>query len=231
MTTPTLVLIPGLGSDAAVWRRTVAALDGVGCIVGDTLRDASLPGMAETVLRQAPERFALAGVSMGGMVALEIMKAAPHRVTRLALLDTMAQPDGLGSRLSRHFVNAIVRVSPDFRRLAERSVGSLVHPAAADDVKAELIEMSLRVGARTYVRQNRAVAARRDLRPVLARIAVPTTVIVGRQDRLTPMPRSRDLHARVPGSTLHIIDDCGHLPPIERPDETAFLLRDLLART
>lgn len=231
MSTPPLIMIPGLGSDAAVWRRTIAALDGVDCDVGDTLRDASLSDMACTILSRAPERFALAGVSMGGMVALEVVRAAPHRVTHLALLDTMAQPDGWASRLSRDLVNAVVRVAPDFRRLAARSVGSLVHPEAPDDVRAELVEMSVRVGARSYLRQHCAIAARCDLRPVLAGIAVPTAVIVGEQDRMTPVARSRDIHDRVAGSTLQIVEGCGHLPPIERPEATADLLRELLSRS
>lgn len=119
----------------------------------------------------------------------------------------------------------MVRFSREFRWLAERSVGSLVHPATPDDIRAELIKVILRVGADTYVRQNRAVAARQDLRPVLARIAVSTAVIVGRA-----VPRSRDIHERVPGSTFHAVDGCGHLPPIKQPEVTASLLRQLLAR-
>ena len=92
MATQTLVLVPGLGSDAAVWRRTITALgDDVHCLVGDTLSDDTLVGMAHRILDQAPQSFALAGVSMGGMVALEIMRSAPERVTRLALVDTSAR--------------------------------------------------------------------------------------------------------------------------------------------
>src|ERR1700761_5462200 len=102
MAAQTLVLIPGLGSDGAVWRRTIAALgDDTDCLVGDTLRDGTLPDMARRILAQAPPRFALAGVSMGGMVALELMKLAPERVTHLALVDTNARPDGLGQKAYR----------------------------------------------------------------------------------------------------------------------------------
>jgi pimeloyl-ACP methyl ester carboxylesterase len=91
MAMQSLVLIPGLGSDGAVWRRTIAALDGkIDCRVGDTLSDATLASMARRILHQAPKSFALAGVSMGGMVALELIKIAPERVSRLALVDTNA---------------------------------------------------------------------------------------------------------------------------------------------
>ena len=90
--------------------------------------------------------------------------------------------------------------------------------------------MSVRVGPKAYVRQNRAVTARKDLRPVLAGIAVPTAVIVGEEDRLTPLAMSQEIHALTPGSTLHVIPACGHLPPIEAPEALAALLAEWLAR-
>jgi len=185
--------------------------------------------MANTVLRQAPERFALASVSMGGMVALEIMRTAPKRVTHLGLMDIKAAPDAPGRKMLRYLANLVVRFG-DFGKLATRSVKALVHPEAPDAAKAELLDMSVRVGASTYRRQNRAVAACRDARPVLSRIAAPTTVIVGREGRLTPEVMSRDIHQRLAGLAFHVIADCGHLPPIERPETVAALLRDLLAR-
>lgn len=231
MAMQTLVLVPGLGSDAAVWRRTIAALgDEVPCLVGDTLRDDALPGMARRILDQAPQSFAMAGVSMGGMVALEMMKIAPERVTRLALVDTNARPDTLARQAFRHFANLVVGMTGDFRRPVERSLASLVHPSTPGDVRGELIEMGVRVGAEAYIRQNRAVCERRDLREVLRGIAVPTAVIVGRDDRMTPVELSREIHDLTPGSTMHVIPDCGHLPPIEKPNVVAALLTQLLRR-
>ena len=227
----TLILIPGLGSDGAVWRRTVAALGGdAACKVGDTLSDSTLPKMAARILEQSPPHFALAGVSMGGMVALELLKLAPDRVTRLALVDTNARADTLAQKAYRRAANLAVGALGDFRKLAERSLPSLLHPDAPQDVRDEMVEMSVRVGPEAYVRQNRAVAARKDLRPVLAGIAVPTAVIVGEEDRLTPLAMSQEIHALVPGSTLHVIPDCRHLPPIEAPDAMAALLAKWLER-
>ena len=228
----TLVMIPGLGSDWGVWRRTVAALgNNAVCIVGDTLSDPTLPKMAERILAQASPHFALAGVSMGGMVALEVMKLAPERVTRLALVDTNARPDTLAQKVYRRAANLAVRALGDFQILAERSLPSLIHPDAPQDVRDELVEMSVRVGPEVYVRQNRAVAARKDLRPVLAGIAFPTAVIVGEEDRLTPLAMSQEIHALTPGSTLHVIPGCGHLPPIEAPEALAALLRNWLTQS
>ena len=227
----TLVMIPGLGSDAAVWRRTIAALGSAAtCTVGNSLTDSTLPKIAERILAQAPPRFALAGVSMGGMVALEVLKLAPDRVTRLALVDTNARPDTLAQKAYRRAANLAVGAVGDFRMLAELSLSSLLHPDAAQDVRDEMVEMSLRVGPETYVRQNRAVSGRKDLRPVLPTIAVPTAVIVGKEDRLTPLAMSQEIHALTPGSTLHVIPACGHLPPIEAPEATAALLAEWLER-
>jgi pimeloyl-ACP methyl ester carboxylesterase len=90
-----------------------------------------------------------------------------------------------------------------------------------------MIEMSMRVGPKTYIRQNRAVSTRRDLREILPQIAVPTAVIVGEEDVLIPVAMSREIHGLTPGSTLHIIPGCGHLPPIEKPAIVADLLRKL----
>jgi pimeloyl-ACP methyl ester carboxylesterase len=228
VTMQTLVMIPGLGSDAAVWKRTITALNSeVNCLVGDTLSDRSLRGMAQRILDQAPETFSLAGVSMGGMVALEMMKIAPERVTRLALIDTNARADAIARKAYRYLAN-LVAITGDFERLSERSVKSLVHPSTPNDVRAELAEMGARVGVKTYIRQNGAVAARKDLRPVLQGIAVPTAVVVGSEDRLTPVELSQEIHNLTPGSTLHVIPGCGHLPPIEKPTVLAAILLGLM---
>lgn len=229
---PDLVLIPGLGSDAAVWARTIAALgDAAACSVGDTLQDDTLAGMASRILAEAPERFTLAGVSMGGMVALEVMRAAPERVKGLALVDTNAQPDRPEQQAYRRAVNAAMLQAADLIALARPAIRAMVHANVDPSVHLELEEMTRRVGAQAYVRQNEAVLARADLRPVLASIAAPTLVIVGAQDAMTPVAFSEEIRDGVAGAELHVIPDCGHLPPIEKPQVLAGLLRTLLSRT
>jgi pimeloyl-ACP methyl ester carboxylesterase len=164
------------------------------------------------------------------MVALEMMKAAPDRVTQLALVDTNARPDTFSQKIYRRLANLVVGTSKDYGRLAQRNLGSLVHPSTAEDVRAELVQMSVRVGAQTYMRQNRAVTVREDLRKILPHVVIPTAVIVGQEDQMTPVALSQEIHALIPGSIFHIIPGCGHLPPIEKPKILADLLKELLAR-
>jgi len=221
-----LVLIPGLGSDHAVWQPTIEALGSqADCTVGDTLSDDSLPAMAERILRHAPARFSLAGVSMGGMVALEIMRSAPQRVIRLALLDTNPRPDTPDQTSQRRSANAAALSSDNFAALATGSLKYLVHPDAAVEVRNALVDMSVRVGATTYARQNVAVMNRADQRQILPTIGIPTIVIVGAQDVMTPPALSEEIRDGIRGADLHIIPDCGHLPPIEKPEAVAGLLR------
>ena len=224
-----IIMVPGLGSDAAVWKPTIAELaSDVECQVGDTLSDDTLPAMAARILKDAPHRFALTGVSMGGMVALEIMRAAPERVTRLALFDTNARPDTPEQTARRRATNAAMLGTADLAALAAPAIAYMIHPSAGQDVRAELAEMTVRVGAAAYVRQNEAIIARGDLRPVLAMVLVPTIVVVGAGDLMTPLACSQEISDGITGATLHIIPDCGHLPPIEKPHVVADLLGNWL---
>lgn len=230
MTEP-LILVSGLGSDAAVWERTIAALgDRADCTVGDTLSDDSLAGMAARILDRAPPRFALAGVSMGGMVALEIVRAAPERVIRLAIIDSNARPDTPEQAANRRRQIAGARAPGDPRARAEASLSYLIHPDAGADVREAIVAMSLRVGMEAYARQSEAVLHRPDQRPILPTIAAPTLVVMGADDAMIPRDRAEEIVAAVPGAELAVIPDCGHLPPIEAPVALAELLARWLAR-
>ena len=229
MTRLSLILLPGLGSDGALWAEQVADLaDIADPVVGDTLHDDTLPAMAARILAAAPQRFALAGLSMGGYLALEIMRQAPDRVRCLALCDTSARADTPEQTAGR---NAAIDAAGkyDFAALARTSVGQLVAAAAAEQVRDAVVTMSVRVGVAAYVRHQRAIMQRPDSRPLLPSIAVPTLVMVGAEDALTPPPLAEEMAEAIPAATLRIVPAAGHLPPMERPAETTAILRDWLA--
>jgi pimeloyl-ACP methyl ester carboxylesterase len=223
-----LLLIPGLGSDEAIWRPVVERLaDVAACHVAETRLDHSIATIAARILSVAPPTFALAGISMGGYVALEILRQAPERVTRLALFDTSARPDTPEQTAGRRAAVAALDTA-SLEQLGRASLANLVAPHAAAAVKDAVVAMGVRVGGDAYARQQDANITRTDSRPHLAAIAVPTLVAVGELDLLTPPELARELHAGIAGSRLEVIAGSGHLPPLEKPDETAALLREWL---
>ena len=229
MLTP-LILLPGLLCDAALWRAQVDALaDIAAASVADLTLDDSVGAMAERVLATAPPRFALAGLSMGGYVAFEIMRRAPERVTRLALLDTSAGPDSEKRAEQRRRLIGTLKVGR-FMGVTRRILPTLVHASHVDGPVGETVmAMARRVGADAYRRQQQAILSRPDSRPLLGSIAVPTLVAVGDGDTVTPPAKARELRDGIAGSVLHVYRDCGHLPALETPAETSASLRRWLA--
>lgn len=227
---PALVFLPGLLCDARLWRDQAAALADVAApIIADLTRDDSIAAMARRALGAAPERFALAALSMGGYVAFEILRRAPHRVTRLALFDTSAAPDD-AARIARRKAGIASLEIGRFAGVTTPLLRQLVHGDHVNGpVGAAVKAMARRVGAEAFLRQQHAILGRPDSRPLLPRIAVPTLVGVGDADRLTPPAQARALQRGIRGSRLHVFPDCGHLPALEQPDETTTLLRDWLA--
>lgn len=225
-----LVLVPGLLCDEALWEAQVSGLADVADItIADTVSDDDLGAMAERLLEVAPPAFALAGLSMGGYVALEVMRRAPGRVTRLALLDTRA--DGVDpdyARQRRDFLELARR--GEFRGITDRLLPTYVHADRLGD--AALIDavtaMTLRVGRDRYLSQQRAILGRRDQRDLLPRIACPTLVLCGRQDQGTPLPLSEEMARLIPGARLVVVEDCGHLSTMERPEAVTAAMREWL---
>ncbi|MCW5626323.1 MAG: alpha/beta fold hydrolase [Burkholderiales bacterium] len=229
-----LVLIPGLSCDAALWAPQVSALAGLADIrVADVTRDETVRGMAARVLAEAPAgRFSLAGLSMGGYVALEILRQAPDRIERLALLDTSARPDTPERSAERRQFIELAQRERGFTPITRVMLPILVHPDRLDDARlvAVVRDMAENVGVEAYVRQQRAVMGRPDSRPDLPGIRCPTLVLCGREDRLTPLELHEEMAGLLPSAELVVIERCGHLPPLERPDETSAALRKWLAR-
>ena len=224
-----LLLLPGLLCDARLWRDQVAGLAGLAdCSIADTLQDDSLGAMAARALAAAPPRFALAGLSMGGYLAFEILRQAPERVSRLALLDTSARPDDAVQARRRRGLMALTR-SGQFRGVTPRLLPQLVHPDRLDGpVGQEVMAMAERVGRDAFLRQQAAILGRPDSRPDLPAIRVPTLVAVGEADQLTPPALAEEIAAGIAGARLHRIPGCGHLPPLEEPGLVTALLRDWL---
>ena len=223
-----VVLIPGLLDSARLYAEQIPALWRRGAVmVADHTRDDSMEGISRRVLAGAPARFALVGLSMGGYVALEILRQAPERVSRLALLDTTARPDTPEQGAARR---AQIALAAEGRlgEVLDASFPLLVHHARRHDaaLRQVLDLMAEEVGAAAFIRQQQANLARADSRPMLGGIRVPTLVLVGEGDELTPPERAAEMARAIPGSREVRVPDCGHLSTLERPDEVT---RALLA--
>ncbi|MEN2988307.1 alpha/beta hydrolase [Tistrella sp. BH-R2-4] len=228
-----LLLLPGLLCDHDLWASVLTGLsDQAQMTVADLTRDDSVSAMAARVLDEAPTgRFALAGLSMGGYVAQEIMRQAPERVIGLALLDTSARPDSDDQKLRRR---ALIDLAGRgrFKGVTPKLLPMLIHERRLSDdaLTGRIMAMAERVGQAAFVRQQEAIIGRVDGRGDLSRIACPTLVVCGRDDALTPLPLAEEMAAAIPGAMLRVVEDCGHLPPMEKPDEAVTVLADWLDR-
>lgn len=228
----TLVLVPGLACTARLFEPQIAALSGERPIlVADHRQDDSIPTIAARLLSEAPERFALAGLSMGGYIALEVMRQAPERVARLALLDTNARPDSIEASQDRERLIALAQAGR-FEDIHARLWPRLVHPARQrDQVLQEVVFGMMReTGAEAYIRQQRAIMARADSRPLLPGIEIPTLVLVGEQDAITPPEIAREMAEMIEWASLVVIPESGHLATLEQPDRVTQALRLWLDR-
>lgn len=226
-----LVLLPGLLCDAALWASQIDALaDVADSTVADLTRHDDVGAMAAAVLDRAPDRFALAALSMGGYVALEILRRAPDRVSRLALFGTSARPDTPEQTRRRRLLIGLGRTGR-FRGVTPRLLPTLIHPDRIGDtaLTGTVTAMADRVGREAFERQQTAIMNRPDGRPGLAAIGCPTLVAVGRQDALTPPSLSEEIAAGIAGARFVAIEDCGHLSALERPDAVSGLLRGWLS--
>ena len=215
-----LVLVPGLTCTRDLFAPQIEALAGARPVtVADHTRDDSLPAIAARLLARAPERFALAGLSMGGYIALEVMRQAPGRVTRLALLDTGARPD---TPERRQWREGLIRLAQQgrFEEVQAELWPRYVHPDRLDDrdLKATVLRMMADTGPETFVRQQRAIMARPDSRPDLHQIEIPVLVLVGAEDASTPPELAREMAEAIEWASLVVVPDCGHLSTLERPD-------------
>lgn len=181
--------------------------------------------MAADALREAPAgRIAIAGHSMGGYVALEMMRQAPGRIERLALLCTNARPDSAESTANRRRLMALAE--RDFPAVIQALMPKLVTPEHLADrvITGTITEMALGVRIDGFMRQENAIIGRIDSRPHLASIRCPTLVVGAREDALMPLETREEMARAIPGARLAVIEDCGHMATLERPDEVTRLL-------
>lgn len=231
MSTEPLLLIPGLNCTARLYSAQVAALGARRTVaVADHTGAATMSAIASAILADAPPRFALAGLSMGGYLAFEIWRQAPSRVSRLALLDTQARPDTEDAKEMRRRTIEVARerfdTIPDLqipRLLADEN---LSRTAFTDVIR----QMSDDTGPDAFIRQMTAIIDRVDSRPTLSSITVPTLVLVGAGDKITPPELAREMADGIAGADLVVVPSAGHLPTIEAPDAVSHALKAWLAR-
>jgi pimeloyl-ACP methyl ester carboxylesterase len=226
-----LILLPGLLCDARLWRHQREQLaDLADLTVADLTGQDSMAAFAQHVLAAAPDRFALAGLSMGGYVAQEIMRQAPARVTRLALLDTSARADTPEQTARRHGLIRLAEMGK-FKGVTPRLMPLLIHPDRLGDaaLTEAVLAMAEAVGQAAFLRQQRAIMGRAEGRGDLVNIRVPSLVLCGRQDALTPVELHMEMAASIPNARLAVIEDCGHLSTMERPDQVTAALRRWLS--
>jgi pimeloyl-ACP methyl ester carboxylesterase len=227
-----LVLVPGLLCTGALWAPQIAALaDIADATVADHTRHDSMAGIAQSILAAAPERFALAGLSMGGYIAYEIVRQAPERVERLALVDTGSRADTPERSAARRELIATAE-REGVGRAQELLLPALVHKARLGDkaLVDAIMQMALDTGLDAFRRQQEAIIGRPDNRPLLPSIRCPTLVLVGREDALTPVELAQEMADAIPGAKLEIVPECGHLSTLEQPEAVSRALREWLSR-
>jgi pimeloyl-ACP methyl ester carboxylesterase len=223
-----LLFLPGLLCDARLWRDQLVAFPHAD--IADLTLDDDVDAMAARAFSIMPDRFALCGLSMGGYVALAMMRLAPERITRLALFDTSARADTPEQSRRRRGLMAMTRGNR-FRGVTPRLLPQLLHPDRLSDpvITQDVLDMAERVGRDAFLRQQQAILRRPDSLGWLSEIAVPTLLGVGDRDILTPPDRLEEMAVLIPGATFAVIENAGHLPPMEQPEVVNDLLRSWLA--
>jgi pimeloyl-ACP methyl ester carboxylesterase len=231
----TLVLLPGLMCDQTVWADQINALEGIAdTSVADYGHLNSLPAMAAAALKTAPGKFALAGHSMGGRIAMEMFRQAPDRITHLCLMDTRHQPlppgePGEKEKAGRYALLEIAS-KQGTRAMGEEWVKGMVHPDRLEDSTLinAILDMFARKGPDIFEAQLTALLNRPDAGMLMSQIHCPTLILCGRQDAWSPLEWHEAMAREIPGATLAAMDRCGHMSTMERPAEVSAALREWL---
>ena len=225
-----ILLVPGLVCSPRIFAPVIPHLWRFGPVtVANHVRDDNMGAIARRILAEAPPRFALAGHSMGGYIAYEIMRQAPERVAKLALINTQARPDTPEATARRRAMMARA-MGGEFRAVLDELFPGFVHPSRREDagLRQLVYDMGEDVGPEAFVRQQTAVISRPDSRPMLAGIKCPTLVLTGDEDHTIPNSLSIEMANNIHNAKLVILPDCGHLPQPEQPQATADALVEWL---
>jgi pimeloyl-ACP methyl ester carboxylesterase len=226
-----IVLVPGLICSPRIWAPLVPALWRHGPVtIANHVRDDSMAAIARRILQEAPPRFALSGHSMGGYIAFEIMRQAPERVAKLALLNTQARPDTPEATARRSSMVARAQ-GGGYRTVVDEFWANFVHPSRSGDAGLQQIvhDMADDVGVDAFLRQQNAIMTRPDSRPTLTAIRCPTLVFTCDTDNTVPPKLSQEMADGIAGSRLVVLENCGHLPQLERAEATAHALVEWLS--
>ena len=224
------MLIPGLLASARMYAAQVPQLWRAGPVmIADHTRDDSMSGIARRILSAAPARFALAGLSMGGYIAFEVLRQAPQRIAKVALLDTSARADAPEQTAMRR-AQMTLASQGRLAEVVEQQFPRLVQRARRADVELrQLFDlMAQEVGAAGFIRQQTAILGRADSHATLGSIRCPTLVLVGEGDELTPPELAAEIAAGIPGARLTTVPQCGHMSTLEQPDEVTRALLEWL---
>ena len=225
-----IVLIPGLLASARMYAAQIPQLWRAGpVLIADHTRDDSMLGIARRILGVAPARFALVGLSMGGYIAFELLRQAPERIAKVALLDTSARADAPEQSAMRR-AQMTLASQGRLAEVVEQQFPRLVHREHRADAALRQVFtlMAEDVGAAGFVRQQTAILGRADSRPTLGSIRCPTLVLVGEGDEVTPPERAAEIAAGGPGARLTTVPQCGHMSTLEQPDEVTRALLEWL---
>jgi pimeloyl-ACP methyl ester carboxylesterase len=225
-----ILLVPGLVSSSRIFAPVEPALWRMGPVmVANHLHDDSMGAIARRILEGAPPRFALAGHSMGGYIAFEIMRQAPERVLRLALMNTHARPDT--PELTARRRSQMARASAgEYRAILDELFQLFVHPSRRKraDLHRLVHDMGNDVGVEAFIRQQTAIINRPDSRPTCADITCPTLVLTADQDHVIPNSLSKEMAESIRSAKFTLLENCGHLPQPELPETTANALAEWL---
>ncbi|KAE9627562.1 alpha/beta fold hydrolase [Parasedimentitalea maritima] len=226
-----LVLLPGMMCDARIFQPQIMALSTqVPVTVAPLIGGERIEDIAIQLLQQLPSRFALAGLSMGGIVAMEILRRAPERVSRLCLMSTSPLPDTPAQAATREPLIIGARTGRMDDVLRQSMLPEYLAPGPQRiEVLNLMHQMGMELGQALFVAQTRALQRRRDQQGTLRKCKVPTLILCGEYDQLTPVKRHEFLAELIPNASLQVITSAGHLPTLERPDVVNRVLAEWLA--